>query len=93
MKIYIEIQGATLCAKRLIESFWWNDSDIKVLKDSASTLDDPRYNISIIGGFKLEMRDDDSRLRIAPIKTNLGWAPLDKDMYWTIEIGYTGVDL
>ena len=88
MKQYIRIYGASLSAKRLIESFWWNDSEYFCTKCSNSTQDNPRYNISIIGGYKLEVRDDDPRLRLAPIKTNLGLAALDASMYDSAVIGF-----
>ena len=85
--MYINIYGATLPAKRLINSFLWVDSYMEEQKRTDSTSDCPLYDISIVGGFKMQIACDDKRLSIAPIKTNLGWARLNDDEYISAEIG------
>ena len=88
--LYIKIYGATLPAKRLINSFLWKDSYKEETKRTDSTYDCPLYDITICGGFKMEITSDDQRLSIAPINTNLGWSRLNDDEYISAEIGIYG---
>lgn len=77
----IQIDGITLTAKRLLESFRWSDlTKITITERSDSSYYRPIYNAEIDGGFKMEIGKDD-RLRIAPVESGLGWAVLDGDMF------------
>ena len=84
---YITIYGASIRAKRLINSFTWKDSQIEENKRADSTFDNPLYDITIYGGFKIELGSIDERLAIAPINANLGWVRLNDQEYFSAEIG------
>ena len=85
--MYIKIYRASLVAKRLINSFKWLDSYMEEHKSPYSTFDTPLYDITIVGGFKMEITLEEKRVSIAPYDSGIGWARLSEEEYDVIEIG------
>ena len=85
--MYIKITCATLPAKRIINSFRWSDSYMEEHKNPRTTLDNQLFDITIIGGFKMEISLEDKRVALAPYESGIGWARLSEEDYETIEIG------
>ena len=84
----LKIYGLNDAGSRLINSFNWEQSGSTLFYEERqeSTYFDHRDDLTITGNFKIVNAVNDDRLRISPAECKLGYAALDKTMFYYAEV-------
>lgn len=86
----LKIYGLNDAGCRLINSFTWEKygATLSYEEREDSTYNNHRHDLTILGNFKIVRSINDDRLRISPAACNLGYAALDKSMYYYVEVSH-----
>ena len=84
----LKIYGVTEGGLRLLDSFNWQQygSGLCCEERNDSTYFERRYDVTIVGNFKLLQTNNDQRLRISPAGCELGYAAFDRSMFYYAEV-------
>ena len=84
----LKIYGLNDAGCRLINSFSWEKAGAALFYEDRqdSTYFNHRHDLTIIGDFKIVHTGNDDRLRISPGECKLGYAALDRTMFYYAEV-------